>query len=98
VNGLINQFTDHRDDQALWSFVDLAQAGEVHRDHHRVDHRPDQRGDHQVDRRVLPARDDLERPRELAAERDANHDAQGNPNGKITIEDRHGVQARVAPR
>jgi hypothetical protein len=69
VNGLISQLTASSDQQSLWALVNVAQAGEIDRHHHRVDHGPDENRHDEVDGRVFPAGDHLEQAGEQVAER-----------------------------
>jgi len=83
--GLHQPVDHHCDDQPLRAPVDVAQACEVDRDHHRVDHRPDEDGHGQVYRSVLPARDEPEEAGEEIAQKNSRDDAEGDPQREKAI-------------
>ena len=72
---------------------DLPHGGEVHPEQHGHDHRPDQDRDGDVDLGHLHAAERPERPGQHGAERDARHDAEGDPEGEVALE---GAQGRPA--
>ena len=69
--------------------ADLAERGEVDLEQHRNDHQPDQHRHRQVDLGDLRGADRLKDAGHDMAERDADDDAERDPEGQIAFESRH---------
>jgi hypothetical protein len=72
----------------------VAEAREVHVDHHRVDHRPDEQRDDEIDRGVLELGKVLELRRECVAERYPGPDAQCDPDREPLLEEANASRGR----
>jgi hypothetical protein len=74
---------EQRDADAAPVLAHLVQRAEVDLQQHRDDHHPDQQGDRQVDLGDFHAPMAWKRRAAEMAERDADDDAQGDPDGQV---------------
>ena len=81
--------------------LDLPERGQVDLEQHRHDHQPDQHSDRQIDLRDRRRAERMEQARHGLPERDADDDAERDPERQIALESAHGAalcRGRLPPR
>ena len=95
--GFTSQLTKSVTPDALDVVAHLTERPEIHFHEHRNDHHPDQDADRQVHLGNREATDCLKNTGQELAERDADDDAQEDPNGQVAFEDTHSALSGVSP-
>ena len=95
-NGLTSQLTPTVAAMPRQWLLHLPERGEVDLQQHRHDHQPDQHRDRQIDLRHRRRAERMEHARHSLAERDADDDAERDPERQVALERPHG--GRLAGR